>query len=125
MYEKTLYSKLVFQAEISPTAKDIIGQMLEKNPEHRLGSGPRDAQDIMDHIFFSSIDWNALSRREISPPFVPDVKSKDDVSNFDSSITSEPVDKLFSDTNSTKAVALPEFDDYNFNIKPKKKVGTQ
>ena len=37
----------------------------------------------MDHIWFKGVDWNAVKKKEIPPPWVPDVQSKTDFSHFD------------------------------------------
>lgn len=34
----------------------------------RLGAGPRDAEEIKEHEFFSQIDWTKVYHRELSPP---------------------------------------------------------
>jgi len=39
-------------------AKDLLRSLLDKNPETRLGGGPNDAEDIKNHPWFSSVDWN-------------------------------------------------------------------
>lgn len=46
-------------------------QLLRKNPNVRLGAKPKRADAIRRHRFFRTIDWDALLRREISPPIVP------------------------------------------------------
>lgn len=50
-------------------------QLLRKNPNARLGAKPKKADAIRRHRFFRTIDWDALLRREISPPIVPIVVS--------------------------------------------------
>jgi len=42
-----------------------------------------DAAELKAHPFFHGIDWDALLRKEIPPPFKPVLKSESDVSNFD------------------------------------------
>lgn len=39
--------------------------------------------------FFRDINWDDLLARKVKPPFVPTVKSFEDVSNFDEEFTSE------------------------------------
>ena len=37
----------------------------------------------MNHIWFKGVDWNVVARKEIPPPWVPEVTSKTDFSHFD------------------------------------------
>jgi serine/threonine protein kinase len=54
---------------LSPDAKDLITRLLKKNPVQRLGSKGTD--QIKTHRFFRKIDWDALKKGNIKPPFVP------------------------------------------------------
>lgn len=54
----------------------------------RLGGGPEDAQEIMAHEFFNNIDWEKLYRKEIMPPFKPNVQTDTDTCYFDKVIRS-------------------------------------
>jgi len=56
-------------------------------PANRLGS-KRDAAELKEHAFFKTIDWDALSRKEVTPPFKPDVESDESTANFDPEFTS-------------------------------------
>lgn len=62
---------------------------MRKNPERRLGSSERDAEDVKKQAFFRHIAWDDLLHRKIKPPFVPTIQSLEDVSNFDEEFTSE------------------------------------
>ena len=42
----------------------------------------------MNHDFFNLIDWDALYKKEVTPPFRPTIEDRDDLSNFDPEITS-------------------------------------
>ena len=48
-------------------------QVLERVVGNRLGYCTR--TNIREHRFFRSIDWDALERKEIEAPFVPNVVS--------------------------------------------------
>ena len=61
-------------------------QLLNRNPKHRLGA-LRDAAELKEHPFFSSIDWDALLHRQVPPPFKPYVDSDESVANFDAEFT--------------------------------------
>uniref|UniRef100_A0A672FCQ8 Protein kinase N1a n=1 Tax=Salarias fasciatus TaxID=181472 RepID=A0A672FCQ8_SALFA len=61
--------------------------LLRRNPERRLGSGEKDAEEVKKP---ANVDWEALLQRKVPPPFVPSVVGKEDVSNFDEEFTAEP-----------------------------------
>ncbi|CAH0546529.1 unnamed protein product [Brassicogethes aeneus] len=67
----------------------IMRRLLRKNPDRRLGSSERDAEDVKKQAFFRTIIWDELLHRRVPPPFVPTVHSFEDVSNFDEEFTSE------------------------------------
>ena len=59
---------------------------MNRNPKHRLGA-QRDAAELKEHTFFAPIDWNALSLKQVTPPFKPVVESDESVANFDPEFT--------------------------------------
>lgn len=73
MYRKILSEPLHFPGpEIVPLpAKDLLIQLLDRRPEHRLGAkGP---SEIKAHPFFNAIDWRKLLQRRYDPTFKPNV----------------------------------------------------
>lgn len=70
----------------------LIPGLLKKDPNKRLGGGPNDAKDIMDHAFFSSVDWSELVQKKMAPPFKPQVESDIDTRYFDRMFTGESVE---------------------------------
>ena len=73
MYRKILSEPLHFPGpEIVPMpAKDLLIQLLDRRPEHRLGAkGP---SEIKAHPFFNAIDWRKLLQRRYDPTFKPNV----------------------------------------------------
>lgn len=52
-------------------------QLLRKNPERRLGSSERDAEDVKKQAFFRNIQWDDLLMRRVKPPFIPTVVGTD------------------------------------------------
>ncbi|KAI8816583.1 kinase-like domain-containing protein [Fimicolochytrium jonesii] len=93
MYKKILGQELVFPDDVSPVARDLLSQLLDRDPTRRLGTTGADA--IKRHPFFSETNWSRLLARKIPPPFRPNVLSATDTSNFDEEFTSEiPQDSL-------------------------------
>lgn len=70
----SLYYKNIFTL-ISWINKTLLKQLLRKNPERRLGSSERDAEDVKRQAFFRNIQWDELLLRKVKPPFVPTVVS--------------------------------------------------
>ncbi|ETO30586.1 hypothetical protein RFI_06532, partial [Reticulomyxa filosa] len=92
MYRKIQEAPLLFSSSLSKECKDLISQMLTRDPNKRLGSGEKDFKDIQGHPFFGSIDWDQLYNKEIIPPYKPPIKGgDDDTSLFDKEFTQEAV----------------------------------
>lgn len=55
-----------FPRGLSAAAKSLLTGLLIKDPKRRLGGGPDDAQEIMSHVFFSSINWLDLEQKKVT-----------------------------------------------------------
>ena len=88
--ERVLRGKLQLKNYLTPNAKDIIKRLLNRTVEKRLGAGEKDAQAIKEHRFFTGVKWDEVLERRVEPPFLPQLKGEDDVSNFDDEFTSKP-----------------------------------
>lgn len=44
---------------------------MHKNPARRLGASKDDAEEVKRHPYFTGVDWDALLRKDTTPPFVP------------------------------------------------------
>jgi hypothetical protein len=47
-----------------------------------LGSGEKGLQELMAHLFFKNIDWNAIYNKKIKPPFTPKFNSEADIVKY-------------------------------------------
>jgi len=104
MYDLILKSELKFPQNVPADARDLLQGLLERDDKKRLGSLSPDAREIKNHRFFAGIDWDRLFRREVTPPFIPQIKD-DDTKYFDQEFTGEaPQDSVadvFHDTESS------------------------
>ncbi|XP_052741035.1 ribosomal protein S6 kinase 2 beta [Bicyclus anynana] len=82
-----LKAKLGMPSNLSEEAQSLLRALFKRNPHNRLGAGPNGIEDIKEHEFFASIDWNALLKKEVIPPFRPAVSRADDAFYFDSEFT--------------------------------------
>jgi len=60
---------------LSKESLKILQSLLEKDVSIRLGSMGAPDGDIKYHPFFAEISWEKLDRRELEPPFKPQVVS--------------------------------------------------
>ena len=111
MYEKIMRAPLTFPAYVSADAKSLLAGLLERNPTKRLGGGPRGADEIKEHPFFASIDWNALLEKKVTPPFRPFTKDgATDTSNIDQEFKREaPMDTPMQASALRSRVNFPDF----------------
>ena len=73
------------EANLSPASTDILKRLM-CDADHRLGANGVD--EIKNHPFFEGFDWE--NSRAVTAPYVPDLKSDEDCSNFDHFDEEEP-----------------------------------
>jgi len=83
LYEKILACRPKFAPHFDPTAKDLVKRLLSADLTKRYGNLRSGVQDIKRHKWFAGVDWDKLTRGEITAPYVPPVKGEGDTSNFD------------------------------------------
>uniref|UniRef100_H2ZD55 Ribosomal protein S6 kinase n=1 Tax=Ciona savignyi TaxID=51511 RepID=H2ZD55_CIOSA len=88
---RILYKHPPVPKKLSPPALDIILKLLDKNPQTRLGCGNRGINDIKDHSFYKSMDWEKVARKDVPAPFKPVIANDEDTSNFADEFTLMPV----------------------------------
>ncbi|KAI0250591.1 kinase-like domain-containing protein [Lactifluus subvellereus] len=62
-----LHDELETSPYLTPDSTDLIEKLLRKGPKTRL----RNFDEIKKHPFFSGIDWDLLSNRSLTPPWIP------------------------------------------------------
>ncbi|KAM3715889.1 G protein-coupled receptor kinase [Dirofilaria immitis] len=96
---------------LSPECHDLIEGLLKYNVPERLGCRGRGPEEVKEHPFFASIDWQTVYLRRMPPPIIPprgEVNAADafDIGNFDDDEVkgiklTETDNKLYKDFNIT------------------------
>lgn len=90
--------------------RDLLEKLFVTDPTKRLGY-ERGSDEIKQHIFFNSINWERVKAKQLKPPIITILDNKYDTSNFDSIYTSAPCD--FTD-NSSMNYDSKDFANFNF-----------
>ncbi|KAI2607440.1 uncharacterized protein GGS25DRAFT_333675 [Hypoxylon fragiforme] len=88
IYDAILADEPLYPIHMPRESVSILQKLLTRDPDQRLGSGPTDAQEVMSQPFFRNIVWDDIYNKRVQPPFMPQIKSATDTSNFDSEFTS-------------------------------------
>lgn len=126
MYENILYKPLKLRTSVSAAARMLLEQLLQKNPDFRLGSGERDVLDIKEHSFFLSINWDDLEAKRLETPYNPNVAGPEDLRHVDPEFVQEPVpESLNENDNYTVNASVQEVDDafFGFSYAPPSALG--
>lgn len=85
MFKRIVTVKYNFPTFMDPRGKDLIERLLVRNVPNRLGTFKDGHLDIRNHPFFvqSKIDAKKLLRKEVTPPWSPQVTNPLDSHNFD------------------------------------------
>ncbi|XP_066526780.1 protein kinase C, delta b isoform X1 [Hoplias malabaricus] len=95
---------------ITKESKDLMEKLFERDPTRRLGV----VGNIRGHAFFKTINWAALEKREVNPPFKPKVKAPNDCSNFDREFLSEKPRLSHADKNLIDSMDQAAFKGFSF-----------
>ncbi|CAI2358838.1 unnamed protein product [Moneuplotes crassus] len=72
--------------DMSDNFKDFIVKLLHKKPSKRLGL--KSSKAVINHPWFSDIDWDKLKNKRIKSPYMPGIKDKNLKSHILSGISS-------------------------------------
>ena len=84
VYQKILKGKIKFPSGFDSNAKSLVKHLLESDLTKRYGNLKGGVKDIKGHRFFKKLSWEKLINMELTPPYIPKVKSASDISNFSS-----------------------------------------
>ncbi len=83
VYEKILSGNPPVPTFFTRNLSDLIKKLLRSQQAKRLGNTRGGTAAVVKHKWFSSFDWASIENGEAQAPFVPNVASRDDVTNFD------------------------------------------
>uniref|UniRef100_A0A7E4ZZ97 non-specific serine/threonine protein kinase n=1 Tax=Panagrellus redivivus TaxID=6233 RepID=A0A7E4ZZ97_PANRE len=91
LFELIMRANIRYPTRLTPVCRDFLSSLMTKKPNRRLGGGPGDFLEVKAHPFFAGLDWDKLILRELTPPFIPDLKDETDTKYFDAEFTGKPV----------------------------------
>lgn len=85
LFRAIVKCRLNLPEEMPESAKQIIQDLIRRDPSKRLGKLSGGEDDILDHKFFSDhdIDFDSLRLKDCKPPTIPKIKNSRDSSNFE------------------------------------------
>lgn len=75
-------SKVPFPSTCNGPCKSLIEGLLQQEPSQRLPMRPGGIKNLMNHKWFSDMDWEAMKELKLPTPYKPVVKNKRDLANF-------------------------------------------
>ena len=82
VYQNILRGKVKFPNSFDNDAKSLVKHLLASDLAKRYGNLKGGVQDIKEHRFFHSTNWDAILKKSIKPKYIPKVKGEADTSNF-------------------------------------------
>lgn len=82
VYEKVIIGVYKFPNTFSSNLKDLIRNILQADISRRYGCLKNGIDDIKNHIWFRTINWQLVLSRKHTPPIKPTFEDPEDVSYF-------------------------------------------
>ena len=83
-------NKIKYPPDLNPI--NFINDLLNLDPNKRLGSGENGFNNIKSHEYFNGINQDKYLKKEIKRPFVPELDNYLDLKYFDKMFIEEPID---------------------------------
>ena len=97
LFNNIMNGPLKLPRSISTEAKNLMVQLLNRNPTKRLGAGPEGALEIQRHPFFASVNWDDVRERR-TKPLRPRIRTEHFQSQYPASeFTDKQIDAIFDD----------------------------
>ena len=114
LFECIKHDDVLYPMWLTREAVSILKGLMTKTYRKRLGCTANGDQSILDHPFFTEIDWKRLEARQVKPPFKPRIRSKTDVGNFDNDFTREKANLTPTDKSVAASINQEEFNGFSF-----------
>lgn len=75
------FSKVTFPENVPSDLMEVIKSLCRKKPEERITMQKGGVSTFMEMPFFSSLNWNQLSTRQLPAPFVPPPPNMEKIKN--------------------------------------------
>ena len=95
IFEDILNNPLKISKKVSPYCQDFLEKLLNKDPSKRLGANG--VEEIMEHPFLESLDWDKLYNKNVRPPYIPKVKTEDSTKYIAENWLEEPLESMMDD----------------------------
>lgn len=56
--------------------RELLTGLLQRDPQKRLGRNG--TEEIKEHAFFASINWDLVASKQMAPPYMPEVYLADE-----------------------------------------------
>lgn len=83
LFKRIVMVKYSCPSTVNDDAKDLIKKLLTRRQTSRLGNLSGGCQDVKDHPWFSTMDWDKLNNYKLKAPWVPTIKNPLDASHFE------------------------------------------
>uniref|UniRef100_A0A8C8IQ63 protein kinase C n=1 Tax=Oncorhynchus tshawytscha TaxID=74940 RepID=A0A8C8IQ63_ONCTS len=115
LFQVILEKTIRIPRSLSVKAASVLKGFLNKDPKERLGCQDQTGfADIKSHTFFRSIDWDQLEKKQMAPPFKPQITDDYGLENFDTQFTNEPVQLTPDDEDIIKRIDQSEFEGFEY-----------
>ncbi|XP_013875774.1 protein kinase C zeta type isoform X3 [Austrofundulus limnaeus] len=115
LFQVILEKPIRIPRSLSVKAASVLKGFLNKDPKERLGCQVQTGfTDIKSHTFFRNIDWDQLEKKEMTPPFKPQISDEYGLENFDTQFTNEPVQLTPDDEDVIKRIDQSEFEGFEY-----------
>uniref|UniRef100_A0A8D3BTG6 Protein kinase C n=1 Tax=Scophthalmus maximus TaxID=52904 RepID=A0A8D3BTG6_SCOMX len=115
LFQVILEKPIRIPRSLSVKSAGVLKGFLNKDPKERLGCQVQTGfTDIKSHTFFRSIDWDQLEKKEVTPPFKPQISDDYGLENFDTQFTNEPVQLTPDDEDVIKRIDQSEFEGFEY-----------